>query len=226
MIRWSPARFDAPDHGGAESESVAKENQTIDDIDRLQKVAYDEAFVQGYQAGLSQGRENGFAIGKEEGLAAGYAEGRDQGFQEGIKEGADKVSAVVKNLDKILETVSHIPQALADGGLAAWVFETASKLGGQGSNNKEDLFEEAISALIADIPVPGDGIKIHAAECDKEIWEYLASKWSSWLACSLSYDPGLSEGAAKVKLNNQIFDIGLQAKKALIQTAMGLEVKE
>lgn len=64
---------------------------TAEEIEAMQKQAYDEAAASGYQDGFerghSEGRETGWREGHEAGLRQGLEEGRQQGQQDGHREG-------------------------------------------------------------------------------------------------------------------------------------------
>ncbi|MCK4840658.1 MAG: flagellar assembly protein FliH [Methylococcales bacterium] len=47
---------------------------TVDEIEKMQKQAYDEAFAQGLEEGVKQGKNKGFEEGKAEGIKKGYEE--------------------------------------------------------------------------------------------------------------------------------------------------------
>lgn len=101
---------------GGRSETVTDEETrilTVDEIETMQKQAYDEAFEQGRQEGIQQGKEEGFQQGKEEGLKQGFDEGSRKGYDDNVhllrKQTAEFVSLLeslsepFKQLDKRVE---------------------------------------------------------------------------------------------------------------------------
>jgi flagellar assembly protein FliH len=72
------------DFGAPRSEPLADEDAphtlTVEEIEAMQKQAYDEAFRQGKLEGFELGRQEGFDVGKEQ----GFAVGRQQGYDENL----------------------------------------------------------------------------------------------------------------------------------------------
>jgi len=77
--------WEAPDVSKPSSEEVSLDETvspilTVDEIEAMQKQAYDEAFAngkqEGYEVGFSEGKTVGFNEGKAEGLEQGYAENK------------------------------------------------------------------------------------------------------------------------------------------------------
>ena len=54
---------------------------TVDEIEAMQKQAYDEAFQQGQAAGFQQGHSEGFAEGEKRGYDAGFQQAYDENQQ-------------------------------------------------------------------------------------------------------------------------------------------------
>jgi flagellar assembly protein FliH len=60
---------------------------TAEEIEAIQKQAYEEAAASGYHQGHEEGLQKGYQEGYPEGLSKGYQEGFDQGSQEGRDRG-------------------------------------------------------------------------------------------------------------------------------------------
>lgn len=103
LIRW-----DMPDISGrarsakSDVEKVRSPLLTVQDIETMQKQAYEEAF----------------AKGKEDGFAQGYEEGRKQGYEDGLKKGYDENVELLREqsmrLSGILETLSEPLDSMDD----------------------------------------------------------------------------------------------------------------
>lgn len=87
--KFSPAELEALDtwkdlqnFGAPRSENVdieqATQVLTVEEIEAMQKQAYDEAFEQGRQQGLEQGRQEGFEQGQQQGFEAGHKKGYEE----------------------------------------------------------------------------------------------------------------------------------------------------
>ncbi len=57
---------------------------TVEEIEAVQKQAYDEAFAQGKQEGFEAGKQEGFEVGKTQGFEQGKKNGLEQGYQENL----------------------------------------------------------------------------------------------------------------------------------------------
>ena len=85
-------------HDGCDDEEEQEELLpvlTVEEIEAIQKQAYEEGF--------SQGKEEGFKQGKEEGLTAGYEEGLDKGYQENkqlLKDQSEQMKALMATLSE------------------------------------------------------------------------------------------------------------------------------
>ena len=99
--------------GSPRSESLAAEETphtlTVEEIEAMQKQAYDEAFQQGRNEGFAEGKLEGFEAGKLEGLAAGRQQGYDENLHLLQKKAAElallmeTLSLPFKNLDEAVE---------------------------------------------------------------------------------------------------------------------------
>ncbi|AEG01334.1 flagellar assembly protein FliH [Methylomonas methanica] len=89
VSKFSSAELDALDtwkdlevFGAPRSENVEVEQATqvltVDEIEAMQKQAYDEAFEQGRQQGFEQGSKQGFEQGQKQGLEAGHKKGYEE----------------------------------------------------------------------------------------------------------------------------------------------------
>ncbi|MCK9609166.1 MAG: flagellar assembly protein FliH [Methylomonas sp.] len=87
--KFSSAELDALDtwkdlevFGAPRSENVEVEQATqvltVDEIEAMQKQAYDEAFEQGRQQGFEQGSKQGFEQGEKQGFEAGHKKGYEE----------------------------------------------------------------------------------------------------------------------------------------------------
>lgn len=93
----TPGLFDA--HGAINKQQLEEIDQvpslTVEEVEAMQKQAYEEAYAQGLAdghtageaAGHAEGYAAGHATGYNEGLASGQENGYSQGFQEGHQQG-------------------------------------------------------------------------------------------------------------------------------------------
>lgn len=108
--KFSPAELEAlatwkdlENFGAPRSENVEVEQATqiltVEEIEAMQKQAYDEAFEQGRQQGFEQGQQQGFAEGQQQGFEAGH--------QKGYEESQHLLEKQVSELTALLESLAE-----------------------------------------------------------------------------------------------------------------------
>lgn len=104
--------WDMPDVSGKTDSRKSQEERpsspllTVNEIEAMQRQAYDEAYAKGQQ----EGYEKGFAQGHEEGANKGYEEGLKKGYDENVQ----LLRTQAAELANILETLSKPLEALDD----------------------------------------------------------------------------------------------------------------
>ncbi len=111
--------WEAPDVSKPSSEEISLEEAvspilTVDEIEAMQKQAYDEAFAngkqEGYEVGFSEGKEVGFKEGKAEGLEQGYAENKHL-----LQEQVARFISLLESLSEPFERLDEcVEQSLAE----------------------------------------------------------------------------------------------------------------
>jgi len=111
--------WEAPDVSKSSSEEISLEEATspiltVDEIEAMQKQAYDEAFAngkqEGYEVGFSEGKEVGFKEGKAEGLEQGYAENKHL-----LQEQVARFISLLESLSEPFERLDEcVEQSLAE----------------------------------------------------------------------------------------------------------------
>ncbi|WP_305906913.1 flagellar assembly protein FliH [Methylomarinum sp. Ch1-1] len=97
--------------GEGRSEPVADEETrilTVDEIEAMQKQAYDEAFEQGRQEGVEQGRKEGIQEGKESGFKQGFDEGAKKGYQDNVHLLRKQTAEFVSLLESLAEPFKYL----------------------------------------------------------------------------------------------------------------------
>lgn len=87
---------------------------TVEDIETVQKQAYDEAFQQGKQEGLVQGREQGHTEGKEAGLQQGLQEGREQGYKDKVHLIKEQAEQLIRLLEALNEPFQRLDEQVEE----------------------------------------------------------------------------------------------------------------
>jgi len=111
--------WEAPDVSKPSSEEISLEEAvspilTVDEIEAMQKQAYEEAFAngkqEGYEVGFSEGKEVGFKEGKAEGLEQGYAENKHL-----LQEQVARFISLLESLSEPFERLDEcVEQSLAE----------------------------------------------------------------------------------------------------------------
>ncbi|WP_022940711.1 flagellar assembly protein FliH [Psychromonas hadalis] len=83
---------------------------TLDDIEAIRQVAYEDGFNEGKESGLSKGIEQG----KLEGLAAGHKEGLAQGLEEGLTQGKELIDKQATHWHALIERLHNPLEKLDD----------------------------------------------------------------------------------------------------------------
>lgn len=99
MNAWTDLeRFGEPRSEPVE-ESEATRILTVEEIETMQKQAYDEAFEQGKQQGFEQGLKQGFEQGHQQGMETGH--------KEGYEESQHLLKKQVSELNSLLEALAE-----------------------------------------------------------------------------------------------------------------------
>lgn len=116
--------WDMPDVSGktdSRKPQEARSNSpllTVNEIEAMQRQAYDEAYTKGQQ----EGYEKGFAQGHEEGLKKGYDEGLSRGYDENVqllRTQAAELANILEALNKPLEALDdEVEKELVDLAIA------------------------------------------------------------------------------------------------------------
>ncbi len=99
LNKWTDLEnFGAPRSEPVE-EAEATQILTVDQIEAMQKQAYDEAFEQGKQQGFEQGLKQGYEKGHEQGI--------ETGRKEGYEESQHLLQKQVAELNRLLEALAE-----------------------------------------------------------------------------------------------------------------------
>ncbi len=188
---------------------------TVEEIEAMQKQAYDEAFEQGRQEGFQQGREEGFKAGKEEGFKQGFDEGSQKGYDDNVhllrKETAEFVS-LLESLSEPFKTLDEqVEQALVDLaiGIAGQLVRREIKTH---SGQIVAIVKEAVNAL----PIASQSLTLKLHPEDAELVRKalkLDEMTPSW---KIDEDPLISRGGCKVDTGASHVDATVENRLAVI----------
>lgn len=99
--------------GEVRSEPVENEETrilTVEEIEAMQRQAYDEAFEQGRKEGFSQGREEGLEEGKQTGFQQGFDEGSKKGYDDNVHLLRKQTAEFVSLLESLAEPFKQLDE--------------------------------------------------------------------------------------------------------------------
>jgi len=213
MQRWDLPSFDDTHSTGAST------LPTVEEIQNIQAKANQEGFARGLQEGLAEGRAQGFELGKQEGVEQGHSEGFQTGYQQGYQSGSSDLERHLEGLSKVLQTLSDLPDEI-EFVLTEWVYETALRLTGQSVLDRE-VFVSAVQEALMRLPRPSETLLIRFSPDDASMWARLADQ-SQPFHTALQPDPKLAAGEAYVDIAGTHLDVGAEARRALVKSALGL----
>jgi flagellar assembly protein FliH len=213
MQRWELPSFD---HVNSADQPALP---SVDELQNMRAKAHQDAFARGLQEGLTEGRSQGFELGKQEGFESGRTEGFQTGFQQGYQSGSTAVEHHRNSLQQVLETLRDLPEVIQDS-LSAWVYESALRLSGKASMDRS-VFTAAVQEALMRLPRPGEQLLIRTCPQDVAAWTSL-TEGAFATQTIVQPDPELQSGQAYVEVAGVRLDVSEQARKALVQSALGL----
>lgn len=221
MLRWDLPSFDvvADSPPAARVDVSSPALPTVDEIQDINAKAHQEGFARGLQAGIVEGREQGVALGKQEGLELGRSDGFQSGYQQGYQSGVTDIDHLLSSLREVLKTLSDLPNEI-ESALTSWVYETALRIAGQAELDRS-VFAAAVQEALMRLPRPGEHLFVRVSPQDMTMWSRLLDDSISFQAV-LQSDPELLAGHAYVEVAGTHLDVGGQARRALVKSALGL----
>ncbi|KJV07874.1 flagellar assembly protein FliH [Methylocucumis oryzae] len=232
----------------AAQESIAL--PTVEDVETMQKQAYDEAYLQGlaegnklgltqgydegFQQGLAQGLNQGLEQGLAQGLEQGLAEGRQQGYDEGLQKGYDenvaKLTEQTTRMIGLMETLSEPFKAL-DEEVEKELIELAIAMASQIIRREIKLnpgeVVAAVRAAIKVLPLSSQKINLHLHPEDAELVRNLLALDDMVTSWSIVEDPLISRGGCIVKTDVSYVNATVEHRlAAVIANMLGSEREE
>ncbi len=235
-LKFSQTELDAldtwtglEDFANGQSEAVADDETrilTVDEIEAMQKQAYDEAFEQGLQEGLRQGKEEGFQQGKKEGIQQGIDEGFKKGYDDNVhllrKQTAEFVSLLESLSEPFKELDDKVERELVNLsiGIASQLVRREIKVD---PGQIVAVVKEAVNAL----PLAAQKITLKLHPEDAELVRsalQLDDMSPQWV---IDEDPLLTRGGCKVETGVSHVDATVENRlAAIVATILGGERQE
>jgi flagellar assembly protein FliH len=167
--------------------------------------------------GMESGHSSGYAEGKQEGYTAGHLEGMQKGHEEGYKAGYEQGKAEIERLTSalniLLESIDELPAAMGEP-MAELAYQVGERLAGKDGMDRAP-FVSAVQEALLRLPKPGEKLffRVRAEEADPGLP----------FKCTLVVDENIPEGHAYVEAQGMRLNVGEQARRALVRTALGLD---
>jgi flagellar assembly protein FliH len=211
LTRWEPPSFDPPKP--PKPPKVAPiQYPTVEEVEAIREKAYQEAYELGSNQGFVEGRDAGYKEGKE----SGYREGYQQGFAEADQETRRLQDA----LGQLLEVLTGMPEAIAEP-LTQFSYDIASRLSANASMERAP-FVAAVQEALMRLPRPGENLYLRLRAEEVDTWKKIVDDPGLPFNCTILFDADVRPGHAYVEVSGARIDVGMEARKALVKTALGL----
>jgi len=204
------------------SKKVEKEERatlTVDEIEKMQQQAHDEAFAQGKKQGYDAGFQEGKLKGHKEGLAQGKLDGEKKGYEENLhlirKQAAEFVS--------LLESLSE-PFKILDEKIEKELVELAIGIASQVVRREIRIDPGQIIAVIREavnaLPLASQQLTLHMHPEDAELvrsslaLDDISSPWT------IIEEPLITKGGCRVETETSNIDSSLENRLAIIVTTI------
>lgn len=170
---------------------------TVEEIEAMQKQAYDEAFASGQQDGFQQGREEGLKKGYETGYDAGFETGRKAAYDEHagrLKQHAEQFASLMACLSEPFRRLDdEVEQELVRLaiGIATQIIRREIKL-------NPGQIVAAVREAIGVLPLSSQKINLHVHPDDAELVRTALALDEMSTPWSITEDPLLTRGGCKV----------------------------
>lgn len=188
---------------------------TVEDIETMQKQAYDEAFALGKEEGLQQGIPQGRQQGLEEGYAEGFAKGTQQGYEEKIHLLQTQAQAFSELLEALGEPFKKLDEEVEQElvklaiGIATQIIRREIKIN---PGQVVAAAREAISVL----PLASQKITIHLHPEDADLVRSALSLEDVSTSWSIFEDPLITRGGCQIDTEVSHVDATIEHRLAAV----------
>ena len=217
---WDVAdQFGKKKQTAVKAQKEEKRTLTVEQIEKMQQQAYDEAFSEGKKSGYDAGFQEGKTAGKEQGFVEGKQEGEKKGYEENLhllrKQSAEFVS--------LLEALSE-PFKLLDEAVEKELVNLAIGIASQVVRREIKIDPGQIIAVIREavnaLPLAEQKLTLHMHPEDAELvrsslaLDELSPPWN------IIEDPLVTRGGCKVETETSKIDSTLENRLAVIVAAV------
>lgn len=196
-----------------------KATLSVEEIEKMQKQAYDEAFEQGQKEGFEQGLEEGKKKGFEQGFEQGQKEGEIKGYEENKHLLQEQATEFISLLESLSEPYKNLDEQVEKElvnlaiGIASQLIRREIKLD---SGQIIAVIREAVNAL----PSVAQKITLQLHPEDAElvrsslVLDEISSPWK------IIEEPLISRGGCKVLTESSAIDATIEHRLAVIVTTI------
>lgn len=225
IIKWVPPSFDPPAAvTNPPPVDVAPAPVTVEvPAPPPPSIAEEEIAAireQAYETGFAEGFKSGYAKGEEEGLEAGTNAGAQVGYQQAYDDAKEDIDALHLALKEVLASLQGMPDAISES-LNEFAYELALRISGADRLDRGP-FVAAIQEALMRLPLPGENVFLRIRKEEVETWNRFVSESGLPFTCTVLLDADVSPGHAYVEIAGARIDVGYEARKALVRSALGL----
>ncbi len=196
---------------------------TVEEIELMQKQAYDEAYAEGIKDGVQQGIEQGQKQGYEQGFEQGKKEGKEQGFKQQVQQLKDKG----RQFQQLLETLES-PFNQLDETVEQSLVQLAIALARQVIRREIKTDPGQIIAVVREavqaLPVASQKLTLFLHPEDVELVRSTLALDEVSPPWKLIEDPLLTRGGCKLETETSKIDASVENRlAAIIANIMGGE---
>ena len=210
-LRWEIPSFDPP-KPPKPPKNPPIQYPTVEEIEAIRANAYHEAYELGSNQGFIEGRESGYKEGQEKGY--------EEGYQKGYLDAHTETNRLHDALKELLLTLDGLPQAISEP-LTQLAFEIGIRLSANESMERGP-FVAAVQEALMRLPRPGESLYLRIRSDEVETWKKIVEDPGLPFTCSVLVDADVQPGHAYVEVGGARIDVGTEARKALVFSALGL----
>ncbi len=190
---------------------------TVNDIEAIQKQAFEEAFAQGKKEGYEEGLQRGIEAGNKQGFEQGLKEGATKGYEEKITLLQEQAAEFVSLLESLSEPFKVLDEAIEQElvdlaiGIANQLIRREIKID---PGQIVAVIREAVNAL----PQASQQLTLHLHPADAELvrnsltLDEISPPWK------LLEEPLITRGGCKVETETSKIDTTVENRLAAIVT--------
>lgn len=227
IIKWVPPSFDSPlaatDATPVEAMPAPPVAVVTEPPAPAPVVTEEEIAVireQAYEAGFAEGYKSGYAKGEEEGLEAGTNAGAQVGYKQAYDDAKEDIDALHLALKELLASLQGMPEAISES-LNEFAYELALRISGVDALERGP-FVAAIQEALMRLPLPGENVFLRIRKEEVETWNRFVNESGLPFTCTVLLDADVPPGHAYVEIAGARIDVGYEARKALVRSALGL----